>query len=410
METEDYVEDIIDWVDGDDRRENILNRIVKYEKENKPTTFEDKVDKCSWEPGSDVSMPPAYIGLLKGASFINIVFDTNSSTVFALEDFEAGKRAVKELDDAADQWSNEWLEEQLGGSKIDKALKDVEVTEEEKEKIEKICSESDCLSYWSQYIAPSLKHRPEIKKAVLLMLTSPEDTHGNKGRVNILAYGPPGTGKSAIKNYLVSDFSAESIDGPRVSKADITYNKSNDKFGQLPKAHKGILVVEESDEMDEAPLGAALTSLGESGEVEIRDRTIPAEAQGVFLSNFNSVGAARDQWSTEAVNRFDFKIEFDKLSEEEKDETLDWHYEHFRQPKPKENEDLLHKYLKICRSFNPEIEELDKIKEYKGEKLDDVGNIRNGLSIMNVAWIIARLNLSDVKLEHYKQAFEMLAD
>lgn len=410
METQDYIEDIIDWVDGDDRREKILNRIVKYEKENEPTSFEDKVDECGWEPGSDVSMPPAYIGLLKGASFINVVFDTNSSTVFALKDFEAGKRAVKELDDAADQWSNEWLEEQLGGSKIDKVLKDVEVTEEEKEKIEQICSESDCLSYWSQYIAPSLKHRPEIKKAVLLMLTSPEDTHGNKGRVNILAYGPPGTGKSAIKNYLVSDFSAESIDGPRVSKADITYNKSSDEFGQLPKAHKGILVVEESDEMDEAPLGAALTSLGESGEVEIRDRTIPAEAQGVFLSNFNTVDAARDQWSTEAVNRFDFKIEFDKLSEEEKDETLDWHYEHFRQPKPKENENLLHKYLKICRSFHPEIEELDKIKEYKGEKLDDVGNIRNGLSIMNVAWIIARLNLSDVKLEHYKQAFEMLAD
>jgi len=258
-------------------------------------------------------------------------------------------------------------------------------------------------------VAPSLKYRDNAKKAVLIMLASPQDAHGNKGRVNILAYGPPGTGKTVIKNYLVDKFRAQSIDGPRVSKADITYNKSSDEFGQLPKAHNGILVVEESDEMDDKPLGAALTSLGESGEVEIRDKTIPAEAQGVFLSNFRSVKEARKQWSREAINRFDFTIHFDELSEDQKDETLDLHYKYFRQPKPNDNEDLVMKYLKMCRSFEPELEELNEIQEFKQNNISSIGNIREGLSIMNIAWIIARLNLSDLKLRHYKQAYEMLS-
>jgi len=401
--------DVKSFVGNNDRKLQILGRILEYEENNEPSsTFEERVDMCDWEPGSDVSMPPAYIGMFKNAPFIKAVFDSNSSTVLSLRDYEGVKQAYESIQDEPDEWTDEWLEDQLGGNKIDKILENTTVSKSEKEKIEEITSETDGLDYWHEYVAPELKYRPKAKKAVLIILASPQDAHGNKGRVNMLAYGPPGTGKTVIKNYLVDKFSAESIDGPRVSKSDITYNKNTDEFGQLPKAHKGILVVEESDEMDEAPLGAALTSLGESGEVEIRDKTIPAEAQGVFLSNFNSVEAAQSQWSMEAVNRFDFTIYFDRLSEEQKDDTLEWHYKYFRQPKPKDNESLLMKYLKLCRAHDPEINELDKIQEYKRNNLSKIENIREGLSIMNIAWIIARLNLDDVKLHHYKQAYELL--
>ena len=407
----DIKEDTKTFVEGSDKKLRILERIIEYEEENEPsTTFEDRVDNCDWEPGSDVSMPPSYIGMFKNAPFIQTVFDSNSSTVLALKDFKASKKAYEEIEGEPDEWSDEWLEDQLGGNKIEQRLQGVSVSKDEHEEILEITESVDALDYWHQHIAPSLKHREEIKKAVLLMLASPEDAHGNKGRINILAYGPPGTGKTVVKNYLVDKFGAESIDGPRVSKADITYNKSTDEFGQLPKAHRGILVVEESDEMDEEPLGAALTSLGESGQVEIRDRTIPAEAQGVFLSNFTSVEAAINQWSREAVNRFDFAVHFDELTDDQKNQTLDWHYKYFRKPKPNENEDLLMKYLKICMSHTPEIDELDEIQEYKENNLETIGNIREGLSIMNIAWTIARLNLSDVKVEHYKQACELLAD
>jgi uncharacterized protein YozE (UPF0346 family) len=399
------------FAEDNDKKLEILERVVEYEEENEPSNaFENKdvVDESDWKPGSDIGMPPSYIGMFKSAPFIDVVFDSRSSTVLCLSDLDETKQAIQELKDKPDEWSGEWLENQLGGNKIDEALSDVTVTEEDKEKIESIVESGEPLDYWAQYVAPDLKYRRKAKKAILIMLASPQDKHGNKGRVNVLAYGPPGTGKTVIKNYLVETFGAESIDGPRVSKSDITYNKNTDEFGQLPKAHKGILVVEESDEMDEQPLGAALTSLGESGEVEIRDKTIPAEAQGVFLSNFNSVEAAQSQWSMEAVNRFDFKIQFDELTEEQKNDTLNWHYEHFRKPKSKDNKDLFMKYLKLCRAYTPEMGQLDEIQEYKRNNLEDIGNIREGLSIMNIAWIIARLDLSDVTVDHYKKAYKLL--
>ena len=405
------VEEIVTFISDNDDRVRILERIVEYEKNNPPSnTFKDKdvVDESTWEVGKDVNMLPGYIGVFKNAPFTHVIFDSNTSTVMCLDNLEAADQALRHLEDEPDKWTDEWFEEQLGGNKIDEALSDVVITDEKRDEIREIVDNVDCLEYWSQYIAPTLKHRDDAKKIVLIVLASPEDKNGTKGRVNMLAYGPPGTGKSVIKNYLVSEFDAESIDGPRVSKADITYNKSSGEFGQLPKAHRGLLVVEESDEMDNAPLGAALTSLGESGKIEIRDREIPAEAQGVFLSNFDSVPAAINQWSKEAVNRFDFKVHFDRLNEDLKDETIDWHYKYFRQPKPKENEDLLFTYLKMCRSHYPDIAEFDEISEFKSERVSEFTNIRQGLSVMNIAWIIARLNLDDVRLKHYKSAYELV--
>lgn len=413
-ELKDKVKEIKDFIGDNETKLEILKDIIEYE-ENNPKdndTFlkKDIVEDSYWVPGKHVAMQPTYIGMFKNAPFVNIVLDTNSQTLLCLENRQLVKQAVEEIDDEAEKWSQEWLKQQLGGNKIDKALSDVEVTEDDKEEIEQITDEVDALDYWSKFVAPTLKHRDVGKKVTLIILASPQDQHGTKGRVNMMIYGPPGTGKSVIKNYLVDKFDAESIDGPRVSKADITYNKSSGEFGQLPKAHKGMLVVEESDEMDEGPLGAALTSLGESGKIEIRDREIPAEVRGIFLSNFMSVEESIQQWSRESVNRFDFKVKFNRLSEDEKSSTIDWHYEYFRKPKPSENEDMLLKYLKLARAHDPTIEDMESIKEFKAENVDEIENVRVGLSVMNIAWIIARLNLDDVKLDHYKQAFKLVTE
>jgi len=409
MSAEFTIGDVKDWIGDNDKKLKILNRIVDFETENDvSSTFEDRTDGADWEPGSDVPMPPSYIGMVKSAPFSKALLDSRNNTVLTLKDLETVKDAISDVEDEPDEWSEEWLEDQLGDNKIDEALSDVSVSESDKKEIDSILESADALEYWSEYVIPELKHRRLAKKAILIMLASPEDTHGTKGRVNMLAYGPPGTGKSVIKHFLVDKFSAESIDGPRVSKADITYNKSTDKFGQLPKAHKGLLVVEESDEMDEKPLGASLTSLGESGKIEIRDKEIPAEARGVFLSNFSSVHSAIEQWSEESVNRFDFKIKFDRLEEDDKDDVISWHYEHFRKPKPSENEDLFMKYLKLCRGYYPEIAEPEEIDEFKNKNISQFENVREGISVMNIAWIVARLNLSDVTLEHYKTAYQLV--
>lgn len=294
--------------------------------------------------------------------------------------------------------------------KFEEVFADVELTEADIDEFESVLADSDAVEYWKDYIAPRVKFRDTAKEAILCMLAAPDDKHGNKGRTNAIFYGPPGTGKTVFKNFLTEQFGAYSIDGARVSKVDLTYNKNTGEDGLLVRAHKGLAVIEEADEMDDDALGAALTALGESGTVEIRDMQLPAEVRGVMLGNYLSKEDIIRRHGEALFNRFEFVIKFERMSEEELDETLDWHYQFFRKPKPKEDAERLKKYLKWVRSFEPEVpdDELQAIKEYKRAHLGDIENVREGNAIMNVAYTIARLNHRDVTLDDYKSAYELM--
>jgi len=410
----EYVEEIKQFVGDNDTKLDILERIIEYESNNKDKqcTFRkyDNHGAACWSPMHDISMQPYYIGALKGASFIEIVNDTNSHTNLSLSSLEAAEQAYDDLKHAPDKMSDEWIKNNVNkeNTTITEAFSDIEIDESDIEEIKDIVRNNNALDYWVQYVAPSLKYRELAKKAILVMLASPEDKYGTKGRINIKIYGPPGTGKSSLKKYMVKKFGALSIDGPRVSKADLTFNKNSEEFGILPKAHKGIVVIEEADEMDEDALGSTLTSLGESGQVEIRDMTIPAETRGIMLSNFETEQEIMNKWSPESLNRFDFVIRFDLLSDDQKDDALDDIYDSFRKPPQDVGEKMLIKYLKIARQFEPDFEEMDEIKDFKAGNIDRIQNIREGISVLNVAWTIARLNLEDVKLSHYKRAYNLV--
>lgn len=390
------VRDVKSFIEDDEDKLRIIERIVE----------KDKNSEGAWE-ASEV-LKPGYIGSIKAEPFVNVALDTNSANLLELKDTESVEYAVEEVKGKPDEFSDEWFSKKRE-SNLDDFFDNIEVSEEDEEEIHRITEDSNALDYWSQYIAPSLKYREQAKKCALIMLASPEDKYNNKGRINLFIHGESGTGKTVIKDYLSEEFGAQTIDGPRVSKADITYNKNTGELGQLPKAHGGIIAIEEADEMDEEPVGAALTALGESGKVEIRDMTIPAAVRGVVLSNFDSIDQAIRQWSEESLNRFDFIINFERLPDDKKDEALDWHYDNFRKPNPQDNIDLLKKYLKLVRDYEPEIDELEEIKQFKRKNVDEIENVRRGISIMNIAWTIARLNFSDVELHHYKKAFDLVA-
>lgn len=410
------VNEVLDFIDGKEKAKRALARAIEYEENN-------ECDDCHfmskeghglshWEPGTDVSMPPYYIGAIKNSPVTNVLMESNNHTSVSLSNIDACKEALEIDDNAPDENTDEWAEQAVSNvnTTLEDTLDSVEVMDEDVEMVRDIVENNDALEYWYDYIAPTVKHRTKAKKCILLMLASPEDKHGNKGRANVFLYGEPGTGKSLFKSFLKNNFGAVTIDGPRVSKPDLTYNKQTDEMGKLPQAHKGILVVEEADEMDEDILGSTLTSFGETGRIEIRDMEIPAKARGVMLSNFESRKEIETKWSPESLNRFDFTIKFDKLDNDKKSDTLDWHYKHFRKPNPNNNEDILKKYIKIVRGHTPDVGEPRKIKEYKDEHIDEINNVREGISIMNIAWTIARINLDDVKLEHYEQAFKLITD
>ncbi len=285
-------------------------------------------------------------------------------------------------------------------------------TKEDIRRFESILKEKDAVDYWMDYIAPGVKFRDRAKKAVLCMLASPDDKGGTKGRANMIIYGPPGTGKTGFKNFLVDEFGALSIDGARVSKVDLTYNKNSGEDGLLVRAHKGLAVIEEADELDEDALGAALTALGESGQLEIRDMRFPAEVRGIMLGNYQSRQEIISKHSEALFNRFEFVIKFDRLDEEERDAAIDYQYDRFRQGKDPEETEELRKFISWVRDFEPVIseEEMEKIKRYKREQIGSIDNVRSGIALLNVAYTIARLNHRDVTLSDYQRAFELTSN
>lgn len=294
--------------------------------------------------------------------------------------------------------------------KFDEVLDEVTVTEADIERFESILAEHEALDYWRDYVTPTVKFRPRAKEAILCLLASPADAHGTKGRTNAIIYGPPGTGKSAFKEFLVDAFGAYSIDGARVSKADLTYNKAINEDGLLVRAHKGLAVIDEADEMDADALGAALTALGETGQVEIRDMRLPAEVRGVMLGNYRSRDEIVAEHSAALLNRFEFVLEFDRLTADERDAALDWQYEHFRAPKQPGDTEELKKFIAWVREFDPAIpeDELTRIKHYKHEHIEAVENVREGIAVMTVAYTIARLNRRDVTLPDYERALTLI--
>ncbi len=296
--------------------------------------------------------------------------------------------------------------------KFEEVLGNSVPTEEDVKRFESILQDHDAVDYWMDYIAPGVKFRDRAKKAVLCMLASPDDKGGTKGRANMIIYGPPGTGKTGFKNFLVDEFGALSIDGARVSKVDLTYNKNSSEDGLLVRAHKGLAVIEEADELDEDALGAALTALGESGQLEIRDMRLPAEVRGIMLGNYRSRQEIISKHSEALFNRFEFVIKFDRLDEEERDAAIDYQYDRFRQGKDPEETEELRKFISWVRDFEPDIsdKEMEKIKRYKREQIGSIDNVRSGIALLNVAYTIARLNHRDVTLSDYQRAFELLAD
>lgn len=294
--------------------------------------------------------------------------------------------------------------------KFDEVLADVEVSEADIDRFESILADTDALEYWKDYVAPGVMFRPQAKKAVLCLLASLEDKHGSKGRTNAIMYGPPGTGKTAFKNFLIDEFGAFSIDGARVSKADLTYNKATDEDGLLVRANKGLAVIEEADEMDDDALGAALTALGESGRLEIRDMRLPAEVRGILIGNYESRQDVIDHHSEAIFDRFEFVLPFERLDDEQRDAAIDWHIEHYRQPKHPEDTEELKQFIAWVREFEPDLSEdaAQRIKEFKRDRIETFSNVREGNAVMSVAATIARLNHRDISLGDYETAYKLV--
>ena len=69
----------------------------------------------------------------------------------------------------------------------------------------------DALTYLAEQVNPKVYGLLNVKKAIVLSITSPNDKWGDRGRCHVLLYGPPGTAKSALGEWLVYNLNIEGI-------------------------------------------------------------------------------------------------------------------------------------------------------------------------------------------------------
>jgi len=185
----------------------------------------------------------------------------------------------------------------MEGSQIvveDEQFEEMNITEEDEERIHEISNDPDIYEKMVGSIAPAIYGHDQAKLAMALQLFSGVTKHlpdGSRirGDLHMLLIGDPGTGKSQLLSY-VKNIAPRSVytSGKGTSSAGLTAAAVRDDFGDgnqwtleagaLVLADMGIAAVDELDKMD-CITGDSRVRLGDR-TTRIRDFAIEAAADG----------------------------------------------------------------------------------------------------------------------------------
>jgi len=149
-----------------------------------------------------------------------------------------------------------------------------DVSEEDEKVIKEFAKNEDSfIKYWSS-IAPAIHGNDVVKKAIGLMLLGGtikimEDGTKFRGESNILLIGDPGVGKSKILKYvqnlhpraLYASAKSSSAAGLTAAVLKDEDDRLTLQIGLLPKADRGIALIDEFDKMDKNDRAAIHESL-----------------------------------------------------------------------------------------------------------------------------------------------------
>lgn len=159
----------------------------------------------------------------------------------------------------------------------------IEITDEEVESIRAIANREDCIQYLTNSLAPTVMGDfDDVKLSLLLQLVGSSEITGDDIRrmMHLLLLGEPATAKSKLMRAVRSIAAVvEFVSGDDASAAGLTAsNEHEDRFGEsrwtlkagaLPKAHKGLTVIDELDKASES-VQQALHTPTEEGFVEVQ--------------------------------------------------------------------------------------------------------------------------------------------
>lgn len=283
---------------------------------------------------------------------------------------------------------------------IEKEFEEVEITEEEEEKIIKLSKDPMIHDKIIDSIAPGIYGYREVKEAVSLQLFGgrphkkmPDGT-GLRPDMHLLLVGDPGVAKSRILQY-VTQIAPKSIyvTGKGATGAGLTATAERDEFseggwtlkaGALVLAGGGVVCIDEFDKMDKEDRSAMheameqqTISVAKAGIVtKFRANTAVLAASNPKFSRFDNYKPLGEQFDIPPtlLSRFDLIFPIRDILDKERDTEIATHMlkmhktdEEMKDIQPEIEIDLFRKYIAYARkNIFPVLSDdaVDKIRDF----------------------------------------------
>ncbi len=333
---------------------------------------------------------------------------------------------------------------------IEETFYEVEISEEDEQKIIELSQDPELFTKLTNSVAPSIYGYNKEKEALLLQLVGGvrkvrTDKVVSRGDVHILLVGDPGSGKSAIlKRISAIAPKGRYVSGRGISGAGLTASVVKDEFlkgwsleaGALVLASNGICCIDEMDKMipeDRTAMHEALeqqtVSISKANiQATLISRTTVLAAANPKFGRFDPYGIISEQINLPPtlINRFDLIFPIKDLPDEKKDEKMASHILKLHQDpdsfEPEIPTEFLRKYIAYTKQkITPTISDsaLHEIKEFY-LKMRASGGAEEGIktipisarqleALVRLAEASARIRLSDKATKRdAKRAIELV--
>ncbi|MCD6137779.1 MAG: AAA family ATPase, partial [Deltaproteobacteria bacterium] len=252
------------------------------------------------------------------------------------------------------------------------------------------------------------------RSALLCAATAGFETGRVRRRLHMLLVGPPGCGKTEILLWFNRHLDAHFVNAEFTTKVGLSADARGGEVtpGVLAEADGGIICIDELDRLAHNDQNALLQAMEEGSYMVIK-----AKHRKRLRANVVVIASANDKEKIQKplLDRFDFIHELKTPTREERMKTVGTLVETFFSSATTQEKVLRH-YLRFVQNHEPKVS--DEVKErvsklimtYIRTAKTDITQLSYRsleLSILRIAYAIAKLQRSDLREEHVRQAIKL---